>query len=347
MIAQEAGVHYATAAVVLNGARGNTGVSAETRARVLEIAERMGYRPNRQAQTLRRRRSLTVGLVAGSVENPFFAQMGTLCERVLKKHQHDLVMVMDAQIHGDDRALLDVLISRGVDGIIFWTERDTEGRRAVEKGIGRPVVTFCHASPHCDAVMPDFVTGARLAVEHMLEQGRHKIGFFCPSEAMALETGHLRLSGYRDTVVAHGGVPLVYPYESLISDVRCARESAEMLGRSGDCPDALFCFNDLVAIGAMMGLRRAGLRVPRDVAIVGFDDIPLGAQLDVPLTTIDMPLEEVCRAAVDLLMQRLNAPASEPIPAPIHVETTPRLIVRASSRSRSRSHEPALPLTSA
>jgi len=331
MIAKEAGVHYATAAVVLNGARSNTGVSAETRARVLEVAARMGYRPNRQAQMLRRKRSMTVGLVAGSVENPFFAQMATYTERVLKDHGYDLVMVMDAQIHGDDRALLDVLISRGVDGIIFWTERETEGRKLVEEGIGRPVVTFCFASPQCDAVMPDFRTGARVAVEHLISQGRRRIGFFCPSEAMDLWTGNLRLRGYCDTVAENGGVPLVYPYESLLSDVRCAREAAETLGRAPERPDALFCFNDLVAIGALMGMRRAGLRIPEDIAIVGFDDIPLASQLDTPLSTIDMPLDEVCRSAVDLLMRRLSADPGADSGPPIHVQTTPRLIVRASS----------------
>ncbi len=328
MIAKEAGVHYATAAVVLNGARGNTGVSAETRARVLDVATRLGYRPNRQAQTLRRRKSMTVGLVAGSVENPFFARMAAITERVLREHGYDLVMVMDANTHGDDRALLEILLSRGVDGIIFWNERETEGRTMVEQGVGRPVVTFCYPSSRADSVMVDFRLGARLAVEHLIEQGHRRIGFFCPSEAVSFWTGNLRLCGYCDTVTEHGGVPLVYPYEGLLSDIESTREAAEALGRSAVRPDALFCFNDLVAIGAMMGLRRAGLRVPEDVALVGFDDIPLAAQLDVPLTTIDMPLDEVCRRAVDLLMNRLSGETDE---AQVYVETTPKLIVRASS----------------
>jgi LacI family transcriptional regulator len=119
----------ATAAVVLNGARSSTVVSTETRQRVLEAAAQLGYRPNRAAQTLRRQRSMTVGLAAGPVQNPFFAEMATLCERFLLDAGYELVMAMDAGRFLDDSVLLETLCARGVDGLIMWSERETAGRR--------------------------------------------------------------------------------------------------------------------------------------------------------------------------------------------------------------------------
>lgn len=328
MVASAAGVHPSTAAVVLNGARSNTVVSSVTRQRIVDAARRLGYQPNRAAQTLRRRRSKTVGLSAGPVRNPFFAEMATLCEGFLLDAGYEVVVAMDAGRYRDDRALLETLRGRGVDGLIVWSERDTEGRKLVEAGVGCPVVIFGYPSPLVDTVTTDFGLGARLAAEHFLATGRQRLGFLCPSEALTLWSGNLRMRNFCDTAAAGGALPAVYPYESTLGDIGRAREAAEVIGRSEQHPDALLCFNDLVAIGAMMGLRRAGLKVPDDVSVVGFDDIPLAAQLDIPLSSIDLPLEEVCRTAVDLLLRRLDTEYTDP---PREIVVRPRLVVRASS----------------
>jgi LacI family transcriptional regulator len=327
-VALSAGVHASTAAVVINGARSSTVVSAVTRQRVLDAADRLGYRPNRAAQALRRQRTMTVGLSAGPVRNPFFAEMATLLEGFLLDAGYEVVVVMDAGRYRDDKALLETLCARGVDGIIVWSERDTEGRRMVEGGVGCPVVIFGYPSPHVDSVTTDFGLGARLAANHLLETGRRRIGYFCPSESLTLWSGNLRMRNFCDTVTANGAMPAAFPYESTLGDIGRARSAAEVIGRSPERPDGLLCFNDLVAIGAMMGLRRAGLRIPEDVAVIGFDDIPLAAQLDIPLSTVDLPLEDVCRTAVDLLLSRLGGDLHGP---PKNVVIEPRLIIRASS----------------
>jgi LacI family transcriptional regulator len=320
----------ATAAVILNGARSSTVVSTETRQRVLDAAARLGYRANRAAQALRRQSSLTIGLAAGPVQNPFFAEMATLCEGFLLDANYELVMAMDAGRYLDDNALLETLYARGVDGIIMWSERETEGRRLVEKGMGCPVVIFGYPSTVVDCVTADFGLGAQMAVEHLLAKGRRRIGYLCPSESLMLWSGNLRLQRFCDTLTAHGMPPAVFPYESRLGDVSRAREAAESIARTAEPFDGLLCFNDLVAIGAMMGLRRAGLRVPEDVAVVGFDDIPLASQLDTPLTTVDLPLVDICRTAVELLLRRLEPDYSEPSQ---DVRTTPRLIIRASTEA--------------
>jgi LacI family transcriptional regulator len=328
LVAREAGVHTATAATILNGAGGNTRVSVETRARVMEVAARLGYRPNRMAQSLRRQKSNTIGLLGGSVENPFFAHLATRLERVLLEAGYELVMAMDMGLYRDDRALLETLISRGVDGIVYWNGRATEGRRLAESGVNVPVTIIGYPSDQLDSVAPDFALGADMAVRHLVVTGHQKIAYFCPSESRLLWTGERRETAYRDAVLSSGGTPRIISYESALFDVGRAREAAETVGRSADFPDALFCFNDIAALGAMMGLRRAGLTIPKDVALAGFDNIPLGAELDVPLTTVDMPIEEVCQAAVELLTKRLSA---TPPSTPQRVNLAPRLIVRASS----------------
>lgn len=327
-VAQAAKVHVSSAAIVLNGAGGNTRVSEETRRRVLEAADRLGYRPNRQAQNLRRRKSLTIGLVAGSVQNPFFAQMATLCERYLLKHGYELLMAMDAGLYRDDRALLDMMLKRGVDGVFLWSERDTEGRRWVEDGVGCPVVIFGRPSERVDTVTTDFEAGIRLGVEHLASLGRRKIEYLCPSEALTLWSGQQRRQSFLDAMQDLGRPALAHCYEGELGGMSQAREAAEILGRSGNCPDALVCFNDLVAVGALMGLRRAGRAVPKDVAVVGFDDIPMAAELDIPLTTLDMPLSDICETAVAALVQRLSGKSPD---VPRQVLLQPNLIVRASS----------------
>lgn len=327
-VAREAGVHVSTAGAILNGGGGNSRASEETRLRVMQVAERLQYRPNRMAQNLRRQRSHTVGLVAGTVQNPFFAEMVTLVERFLVEAGYESLFAVDAGMYRDDRPLLETLLSRGVDGIIYWSEHESEGRTLVENGVDIPVAIFGQPVPTLDSVCVDWGLGARLAVEHLIERGRRRIGCLIPSEASLLSSGRWRIEGYREAMEAHHLEPRVFQYTASLGDLRGATAAAEEIGRSPDCPEAFFCFNDMVAISAMMGVRRAGRSVPGDVAIVGFDDIPLSQALDVPLSTMEMPMLALCRTAVELLRDRMGP---NPPREPRHVQLLPRLIVRASS----------------
>jgi LacI family transcriptional regulator len=327
-VALESGVHVATAATILNGAKSNTRVSAETRQRVADVAERLGYRPNRLAQNLRKQRTMTVGLVARTVENPFFAHMATLFEDTLLKAGYELIMAMDGGRYRHDGVLLETLFARGVDAVLYWSTRESEGRRIVEAGMDRPVVLCGWPSAVVDSVGVDFGAGTRLATEHLLANGRQRIAYFTPNDTAGLQTAAQREDSYRETLAEHGMEPRIVVYGGTVDEVAPARETAEELGRSDNPPDALFCFNDLAAIGAMMGLRRAGLRVPEDVALVGYDAIPLAANLDVPLTTVDLPVADVCREAVAMVLRRLNHEAPD---EPQCTMIPPRLIIRASS----------------
>lgn len=327
-VAREASVHVATAATILNGARSNTRVSVETRERVVDAARRLGYRPNRLAQNLRKQKTTTVGLVARTVENPFFAHMATVFEDHLLEAGYELIMAMDGGRYRHDGVLLETLVARGVDGLIYWSTRESEGRRLAEEGLDRPVVLCGWPSRRVDSVGVDFGAGTRLAVEHLLERGRRRIAYFTPEDTARLETATQREVSYRATLAERGLEPRVAFYGGSVDEIAPAREAAERLGRAENPPDALFCFNDLSAVGAIMGLRRAGLSVPEDVAVVGYDAIPIAGELDVPVTTVDLPMSEVCRHAVALLMRRLQP---DPPTEARTIMVPPRLIVRASS----------------
>ncbi len=347
-IARQARVHYATASTVLNGSRGSTRVSDETRRRVLSAAETLGYNPNRAAQQLKTRRNRVVGLLVGDVENPFFARMVSLCSEALEQNGFEVVLATHRRDGRNDLHLLDTLLSRQPAGILLWSETNTEVRERVQRPDMAHVTVMGLDIPGRDSVVGSLIEGVRDALEHLRTEGFQRIGYFAPVAALTRH-GDPRYQTYSETISAWEQTERVVSYENEGRDrVAASRERAEAFADDWKTQepnarvDALFCFNDLAAFGALMGLRRRGLRVPEDIALVGCDDLPLSAQLDMPLTTIAYPLGAMCRGAVTLLRERIvhgererdeENEATEPYaPRLRHFPT--QLVVRESSRRR-------------
>ena len=338
-IARQAKVHQGTASIVLNGTRGGTRVSEDTRKRVLRVAEQLGYRPNRAAQQLRTRRSNVIGLLVGDVANPFFARLVSLCTAALQEAGFDSVLAMRQQNEVSDMHHLRALELRQVDGLIVWSETETQIREWLEKAGGeRNLVVLGQKVPGCDSNDASLATGTRDALRHLLDQGCRRIAYLAP-EASLSSTGDPRPGVYRK-FLEEARLPVqVFSYAGDGNDpsVTCERAEQIALLPPGERPDALFCFNDMTAIGALLGVRRAGLTPPGDIAIVGCDGLPLASQMDIPLSSIVYPLEEMCREAVALLKSRLEAQsdpaaaAQEPLPFR-HQSLPAPLAVRASSR---------------
>jgi LacI family transcriptional regulator len=337
-VARRAQVHYATASTILNGAKGSTRVSEETRGRVLEVAGELGYSANRAAQQLKTRRSRVVGLLTGGLENPFFARMVSLCSEALEREGCDVILATRRRDETSDLHLLEALLSRQLGGVLVWSETLSEVRERVQQSGMANVVVMGLIAPGRDSVGAALDTGVRQALEHLEAQGCERIGYFAPRHALN-RPGNPRDKIYREKMAAWGRKERIFSFDGTASDGAAARAAAEALADAmarqspGERPDALLCLNDINAIGAMMGLRRKGLRVPEDIALVGCDDLPLAAQLDVPLTTIAYPLEAMCRAAVRLLIERIrsdSAASSEPLP-PRAERLQTRLVVRESS----------------
>ncbi|CCW35959.1 transcriptional regulator, LacI family [Chthonomonas calidirosea] len=328
-IARLANVHYATASYVLNGARSSTRVSEETRQRVLAAARELGYTVNRAAQQLRTRRSHVVGLLVGGLENPFFARMVSLCAIALERRGYEFILNTRRADESNDLHLLETLNSRRPDGMILWCETPTQVLERAQQPDMENVVVIGYLVPNRDSVRALFTTGLQEAVDHLCERGYRRIGYVAPASAVA--RNDVRGQFYNQFAEKNGQAPLVYTYPGTAYDVGAARACAEQIADDPQRPDALLCFNDMTALGVLSGLRRKGIRVPQDMGLVGCDDLPLISQLDLPLTTLSYPLEEICNAAVNMLMERLNALyKGEELP-PRHVEVPTHLIIRSST----------------
>ncbi|MES2465139.1 MAG: LacI family DNA-binding transcriptional regulator [Armatimonadota bacterium] len=337
-IARQAQVHQSTASHVLNGTGGSTRVSEETRQRVADVAQKLGYRANRAAQQLRTRRSQVIGLLVGELENPFFAHLVSLCNTELERAGYESVLAMRRHGEVSDFHLFQTLLSRQVDGLLVWSESITEIRDWLQKSSKVPdVVILGYKIDGCDSVEAGLDVGVEEALKHLIDQGFRKIGYLVP-ESFVQSFGDPRGNEYRRTVADAGLEPCIYAYPGAAHTPKAARCLAEQIAceRPEDRPDALFCFNDMTAIGAMMGLRRKGLRVPQDIALVGCDGLGIAEQMDVPITSIAYPLEKMCQDAVSMLLERINSLRDDSgdkpeIPARHHVFPT-ALRVRESSR---------------
>ncbi len=331
-IARRANVHYSTVSHVINGAGGNTRVSDETRQRVLEAAASLGYTVNRAAQQLKTRRSRVVGLLVGALENPFFARMVSLCSEALEREGYNVVLAMRRNDENSDLHLLQTLISRQLDGLLLWNETVTEMHERVQQPDLTRVVVMGFAIPGRDSVAGILDTGVQAALEHLAGQNRQRIGYLAPIDSLTRE-GEPRHELYCRLITALGQPPRIYAYSGAAFDIGAARLRATAILEETTRPDALLCYNDMAAVGAMMGLRAGGARIPEDIALVGCDDLPIAAQLDIPLTSVTHPLAETCRVAVQMLLERIAAEEEARPALPIRsVKLFTTLSIRESSQ---------------
>ncbi len=322
-VAAAAGVSIGTASKALNG-QGK--LRAETRERVAEAAQRLGFAPNTLAQALLAGRSFTVGLITTDSFGRFSIPVMLGAEDALGTGQVSVFMCDTRDDPIREKRYVEMLAARQVDGLIV-TGRRIEPRPPVSAGPGIPVV-YAMTQPLGEdgpAVLPDDEGGGRAAAEHLLGGGRRRIGHIAGPERFLCT--RKRAAGFGSTLAAaglrpHGGVRFGEWSE------HWGREAARQLLADQPDTDAVFCGSDQIARGVADTLREAGRTIPGDVALVGFDNwepMAIGAQPS--LTSVDMCLEEVGRAAAELL---LAAIADEPAHGTRTVPT--RLVVRQSSR---------------
>jgi len=303
-VARLAGVSIGTASKAMN-ASGR--LSAETRAKVLKVAEAIDYRPNSLAQSLHRARSMTVGILTNDRFGRFTFPIVAALERRLFDDGVAVFMCNATDDPEREQRHIDQLLRKRVDGLVV-TSRRTDARAAVEPAVrGLPVVyVFAQAdSPHAFSLLPDDEGGARLAVEHLIRLGRRRIAHV--TGPARFEAVRLREKGWRSALAAAG-------LAARDRDRRFGRWSEEwgreavrgLFSDPGDAPDALFCGSDQIARGALDALRDIGLAVPRDVAVVGFDNwevMTAGARP--PLTSVDMNLDALGTEAGEALLRMM------------------------------------------
>ncbi|WP_372347273.1 LacI family DNA-binding transcriptional regulator [Streptomyces sp. KL116D] len=329
-IAAQAGVSEATVSRVLNG---KPGVAAATRQSVLAALDVLGYeRPVR----LNRRSEGLVGLITPELENPIFPALAQVVVQALTRQGYTPVLATQTPGGSTEDELTEMLVDRGVSGIIYVsglhadTTADT-GRYERLRGQGVPFVLVDGFSPSIAApfISPDDRAAARLAVTHLVSLGHTRIGLALgPVRFVPVQR---KIEGFLRTMkelvgpgAAEAGHDLVQ--HSLYTLEGGQAAASALLDRG--CT-AVICASDMMALGAVRAVRERGLDVPSDVSVVGFDDSPLIAFTDPPLTTVRKPVHAMGQAAVNTLLEEMGgtpAPQSEFV-------FMPELVVRGSTAS--------------
>ena len=323
MVASLAGVSPSTISRVLNG----TAAVSETKTQAINAAiAQLGYVPNPLARGLAGGRTLSVGVVTQAVDSPFYGAALRGIEDELDPAGYRPLFVSGNWNATAEARCIDMLRARRVDGIIVLTGRlPDQALKACAKDLPVVVTGRSLKAPGLYALKFDNLEGARLATQHLAQLGHRHIGFITgdPEHPDSQE----RLKGYRAALEAAGVafdpqrvVPGEYHEVSGLLAV-------ERLLHGGRPLTAIFAANDQMAFGAALGLRRRGLRVPDDVSLVGFDDLPTAQYASPPLTTIHQPAYELGRLAATCMLQLLAGiePTAEVPP--------PRLVCRESARN--------------
>ena len=333
-VAERAGVSVKT---VSNVVHGHPSVSRSMRERVQASITALGYLPNMSARSLRTGRSGLVGLAVPRLSDPYFSEVAAA---VIDAAAARGVSVLVEQTGGDPVRETDVLLGRRptiVDALVFSPISVTQ--EALDEA--SPAVPLVLLGEHLmasqrDRVAVDNVAASAEAVTHLVATGRRRIAAVGAKRGSTAATAELRLAGYRQALAAAGievdpALEVATEHFSRAGGVR----AVDALLDAGTDVDALFCFNDLLALGAIEALRQRGLAVPGDVAVVGFDDIEEGRHTDPDLTTVAPDLPALAGFAVERLLARLDEPGTTEGSSII---VPHRLVVRGSSSPAGAQH---------
>lgn len=327
-VAARAGVSARTVSNVVNG---SARVSAQTRQRVQEAIDELGYRPNLAARSLRAGRTGIIGLAIPELHSPYFGELAGLL--VDEARRRSWTVIID-QTHGDPEAERRLLTGDGgrvMDGLIIspWA---LEAQDLATTARSLPMVLLGERNPQgmADRVAVDNVAAADEATTHLLTLGRRRIAAVGLQPHLQNGTAEQRAEGYRRALRRAGVAPRP-EWEQAVDSLHRgegARAMAELLD-GGTAPDAVFAFTDELALGAMHMAHTRGVRVPEELAIVGFDDIEDGRFSHPALTTVSPDKRQIAARALQCLADRIYSPDNE-VPA-CDLTIPHRLVVRGST----------------
>ncbi|GAA1853005.1 LacI family DNA-binding transcriptional regulator [Asanoa iriomotensis] len=326
-IAARAGVSLSTVSNVVNGYRP---VGEETRQRVQSAIDELGYAPNLSARHLRLGRSGIIALAIPEFDNPYFAELAGAAIREAAGLGYTLVMEDTAGAYEREVLMIDNSRRQIFDGLIF-SPVAVSREEVLASPPTTPMVLIgegVYDVPH-DHIAIDNIAASHVAVQHLVSLDRYRIAFIGAQAGDHRQSAHLRLRGYREALAGAG-----LPWDPALAAPTTAFGRADGLLAMRDLlartqpPDAVFAYNDLVAIGAIRAVVEAGLRIPDDVAVIGIDDIEDGRFSNPTLTTIAPDKEHIGRLAVRRLVARIEG---TPVGPPYDVQPPFRLVTREST----------------
>lgn len=330
-VARAAGVSAGTVSNVLNRP---SYVNAETRQKVLDAIAQLDFVPKTTARQYRPGRERTLGLAVADIGNPFFVDVALGAEAAAKELGVGVVIVHNGEDSSREEQNLDLLVQQRVHGIMITPvdERNPRLESLVQRGVPVVYVDRISGDRPCCWLATDDLAGGRLAGDHLIERGHRRIAFV-GDESISRQVG----DRYRGLLAAARAAGLPESAVELIPAPAWKIREGRAVGRAlverrpEDRPTAVFCANDMLALGLLQELVLQGIRVPEDIAIVGFDDIEWAGAATVPLSSVRQPREELGRTAVRMILDEIEQGASHHHE---HVSFAPELVVRESSSLR-------------
>ena len=321
MVAEKAEVSVNTASRAINN---KPDINLETKKRVIQIAKELGYVRNATAVALRTRKTGTIGVVIADNRNPFYAEVLSGMEEAAREKNYHIILANTQRDYQKEEEAINLLLAKRVDGLLIAPvqDRDDDIKNLIDANIPFVVVGRDFKNIEVDAIYNDEVKGGFLATEYLIKKGHKRIalidGFLYKSPAKGRLEGYKKaLNKYRisldESLISVGDINIEDGYE----------RTKQMLEENLDFT-AIFAYNDMVAFGSMQAIKGKGLRIPEDIGLVGYDDIPFSSLINPPLTTIRLKKQELGAESVKLLLSRINEKHKNAIKRMLDVELIAR-----------------------
>ena len=308
-IARKTGVSHSTVSRALHG---NTLISDETAQKIRQAAIEMGYKPSAAARSLKTNRSQVLGVIVSSLDDPFFSEILIGIEEIAQEGGYSLFIAASQRDHNRERKIVQTMMEHRTDGIIICSSSFSadQGRQLLQYGFPIVVVNHQSAENFHYSIYHDDIDGSRQITRHLINLGHTKIAYLGNSNSG--RTTLDRLSGFRTEMEIAGlNLPASYIYNVAGGDPNQGLEGISYFLNLENRPTAIVCFNDLIATGVIQGVQKAGLTVPEDMSITGFDNIPFSGFTNPTLTTFDQPKQSIGSEAAQLLLDLLNKEAPQ------------------------------------
>jgi len=329
-VAKTANVSVGTASMALNGKRS---VNTLTKEKVLATAKNLGYHPNKYARLLNSKRTNVIGLIVTNIVNPFFGIITDNVQEELARKKYDVMLGISNDSISKEQDFVNKFIEMQVDGVILVPSSMQAPNISHLNALKEREIPFCYITTYyidipAPCVMTDLSEGSYQLTKHLLETGHKKIVYIVANRT--IPASNLRVEGYLNAY-RDGGVRFspewIYIAEP---SFKGGYNSTNTILKGKHFPDAILTMNDIMAMGVLKHLKENRIRVPEDISVAGYDDLIYTPLLETPLTTVQQPMEQMCRKAVDILINKIENPdcINE------KVLLRPELILRNSTAAR-------------
>lgn len=327
-IAREAGVTHTTVSRAL---RGSPLISVETSDRIRKIATTMGYEPSAAARSLKTNRSQVLGVILSHIADPFFSEILQGIDEVAQQRGYSLFIAAAQHNLAREESIVKTMREHRVDGVIICSTPFSPKQSHLFKSTNTPIVVINNqaAEDYRYSIYHDDLYGSQQVVQHLIDLGHKRIAYL--GSARSGRTNLERLAGFREKMrAARLSVPTGFIHEVFGNDPESGLVAANHFLTLSERPTAIFCFNDMLALGLLRGLHEAGVTIPDDCSLAGFDNISFSAYTYPPLTTFDQPKREIGSEAARLLLGLLNSAEPDVKTPKIHT-LKGKLLVRDST----------------